>query len=119
MKCRRMVDKNIIWFGSAGRDSLGKKIAENNYSYEKEAVAQSLRQKLSIIKGELWFNTNLGIPLLDTNKKDVVLDSYISSILMSQPDVISIKKFVSKQINHKYTCSFIVQTIYGDYELTI
>lgn len=120
MKCRKITDnKKIIWFGSAGKDENNKKIPYENYSTEQEGVKDSLTQRLSVIKGELWYNLNAGIPLLDKNSSDVVYDSYISSTIMKHPMVLSIKKFVSVVENHKYRCSIIVETVYGDIEMTI
>ena len=36
-----------------------------NYGKEKEAIIDSLTQRLSVIKGELWYNVSAGLPLLE------------------------------------------------------
>ena len=104
MRCRRIIGKNIVWFGSQGvntdtsSEDYGKKIPSVNYSDGSIAVRDSLTQRLSVIKGELWFNLLSGIPLLD-EKSPSILDSYISKTILEHPDVISIENFDREIIN--------------------
>ena len=117
MRCRRIIGKNIVWFGSQGVDTEGKKISSVNYSDAQTAVRDSLTQRLSVIKGELWFNLLSGIPLLD-EKSPSILDSYISKTILEHPDVISIENFDREIIQHKYSCKFSVKTRFGELEMS-
>lgn len=91
----------------------------DNYAYQNEGVKNSLIQRLSVIKNELWYNKNYGIPLLDKTKNKGEIDGIIINIILSQEDVISIEDFVSIIKDTKYDCYFIVNTIYGQIEGTI
>lgn len=114
MKCRNSIDNNIVWFGSYGieEDGKAKKVDENFVENEK-AVAQSLKQKLSVIQGELWYHINYGLPLYNKVKSKGVLDAVILGILEDHPSVKKIINFKSSIVNHKYTFTFTVNTIYN------
>ena len=114
MRCRNSIDKNIVWFKSYGieEDGKAKKVDENFVENEK-AVAQSLKQKLSIIQGELWYHINYGLPLYNKVKSKGVLDAVILGILEDHPSVKKIINFKSSIVNHKYTFTFTVNTIYN------
>lgn len=114
MRCRNSIDKNIVWFGSYGieEDGKAKKVDENFVENEK-AVAQSLKQKLSVIQGELWYHINYGLPLYNKVKSKGVLDAVILGILEDHPSVKKIINFKSSIVNHKYTFTFTVNTIYN------
>ena len=114
MRCRNSIDKNIVWFKSYGieEDGKAKKVDENFVENEK-AVAQSLKQKLSVIQGELWYHINYGLPLYNRVKSKGVLDAVILGILEDHPSVKKIINFKSSIVNHKYTFTFTVNTIYN------
>ena len=114
MRCRNSIDKNIVWFKSYGieEDGKAKKVDENFVENEK-AVAQSLKQKLSVIQGELWYHINYGLPLYNKVKSKGVLDAVILGILEDHPSVKKIIDFKSSIVNHKYTFTFTVNTIYN------
>ena len=114
MRCRNSIDKNIVWFKSYGieEDGKAKKVDENFVENEK-AVAQSLKQKLSVIQGELWYHINYGLPLYNKVKSKGVLDAVILGILEDHPSVKKIINFKSSIVNHKYTFTFTVNTIYN------
>lgn len=146
MKCRRINPENgmVIWFGvkEPPKQALfvnedvvvsnelvvsdeGKTIFQNpddkhdNYADKAEAVTNSLRQWLSVIKHELWYDYEYGIPLIDKVRSKAVIDAYIVEKIMQHPDVIDITDFESRQTNNFYTCYFIVNTIYGQIELGV
>lgn len=114
MRCRNSIDNNIVWFKSYGieEDGKAKKVKENFVENEK-AVAQSLKQKLSVIQGELWYHINYGLPLYNKVKSKGVLDAVILGILEDHPSVKKIINFKSSIVNHKYTFTFTVNTIYN------
>ena len=114
MRCRNSIGNNIVWFKSYGieEDGKAKKVDENFVENEK-AVAQSLKQKLSVIQGELWYHINYGLPLYNKVKSKGVLDAVILGILEDHPSVKKIINFKSSIVNHKYTFTFTVNTIYN------
>ena len=130
MKCRRLEKSdnnyNVVWFGSYGENEDGtskfynKNNKHDNYSVSQEGVADSLIQRLNVIKGELWYNVSVGIPLFEKSKKVGIMDSYIITTILDHPDVISILEFKSEILNnHIYNCYFKVATIYGDLDVNL
>ena len=114
MRCRNSIDKNIVWCKSYGIDEDGKaKKVDENFVENEKAVAQSLKQKLSVIQGELWYHINYGLPLYNKVKSKGVLDAVILGILEDHPSVKKIINFKSSIVNHKYTFTFTVNTIYN------
>ena len=114
MRCRNSIDKNIVWFKSYGIEEDGKaKKVDDNFVENEKAVAQSLKQKLSVIQGELWYHINYGLPLYNKVKSKGVLDAVILGILEDHPSVKKIINFKSSIVNHKYTFTFTVNTIYN------
>ena len=131
MKCRRMNPENgmVVWFGvkDVSKDEQGnvKPVFQDsndkhaNYAEKAEAVANSLKQWLSVIKHELWYDYEYGMPLTDKIKSKAIIDAYIAEKIMQHPDVMGITDFESRQDGHFYTCYFIVSTIYGQIEVGI
>ena len=135
MKCRRVKTdenniKHIVWFGSYGKNDDGTaKFVDNNYedtygdenngkhnnfSSDNDAVKDSLIQRLNIIRGELWYNINKGLPIFDKVKQKGFIDSYVISTITEHTDVININYFSSKVINnHYYTFTVKITTKYG------
>lgn len=127
MRCRRItkgyLGHHIVWFGSYGKNDDGTaKFYDNehsNFSSDAEAVADSIIQKLSVIKGELWFAINYGLPLLDEDKSKQSIDASIVEIVMSHKDVVDIIEFNSDVFNGKYEATLQVQTVYGVAEVVV
>lgn len=91
----------------------------NNYVDKQEAVASSLTQRLSILKGELWYAIREGLPLFEKNTNKAVFDTYIMNKVLQHPNVKGFKDFKSSVNKHTYSCSMSVQTEYGDIEISI
>ena len=129
MRCRTYIEdngtKNIVWFGSYGKNSDGtaKKISnqqvESNFSINENAVADSLTEKLHVIKGELWHAIQFGLPLLDKVKSKALIDTTVAQIVSEQTNVIGITSFTSSIINKEYKCNMIIKTIFGDVNVLI
>ena len=129
MICRRLKkvgDTNhLVWFGSYGKNENGtaKFYNENdkhdNYANKQQGVTDSLIQRLSVIREELWYNVGYGLPLLDKVKNKVEIDAAIMDIINSHPDVKSIKEFESTKTGSNYEATILVESIYGDIELVI
>lgn len=81
-----------------------------NFIYNEEEVVALLNSRCRIIKGELAYNTTLGIPL--GNNKDTI-DLAISEIILATRGVKEIKEFKSSIINHKYSGSLVIDTIFN------
>lgn len=116
--------KNVVWFGSIGIDGEGKAkfVKEDKSSYEggKEGIAYSLTQRLSVIKGELWYNIKQGIPLFDKQRSKGIIDSYVIQTVLKHDEVLSIVEFNSYVINnHQYKCSLKCSTMYGEININI
>lgn len=131
MKCRRINPENgmVVWFGV--KDVIRNEAEENqaifqdetnkhaNYATGSEGVANSLKQRLSVLKHELWYDYNRGMPLPDKARSKAIIDAYIIQTILEHPDVIDIEGFESEQERNNYTCYFVVNTIYGQIELGI
>ena len=129
MKTRMIIEnesgvKNVVWFGSMGinEDGTAKFVKEDKSSYEggKEGIAYSLTQRLSVIKGELWYNIKQGIPLFDKQRSKGIIDSYVIQTILKHEEVLSIVEFNSYIVNnHQYKCSLKCSTMYGEININI
>lgn len=91
----------------------------SNYETGADGVADSLIQALSVIKGELWYRLNYGLPLFDKIRGTALLDMEILAIITNTPGVSTVSSFSSSVKNHTYTFSCQIQSIYGEsFELT-
>lgn len=130
---------NVVWFGSTGiitrgfdgsvwdtsawDDGIGHTIfyndAHDSFSTRQTAVVDSLTQRLSIIKGELWYAMSYGIPLFEKNRSKVEFDAWILKTISEHPDVIKISSFTSQIISSTYSCHVKIQTKYGQIDLNL
>ena len=132
MKCRQIDPTTgaIVWFGKSISSlkaskftiaSYSLKVGGNrridNYVEDRAAIICSLIQRLSVIKNELWFAYNYGIPLTDKVKNKAIMDASVADIILKTNDVLSIDAFESEQIGHDYSCYFIATTKYGKIEI--
>lgn len=85
-----------------------------NYAEDTDAVVASLIQRLSIIKGELWYQVNYGLPLTEKQSGVNVFDLVIADIISSHPGVASLDKYTSKIIDHTYYYDCQITSIFGD-----
>lgn len=85
-----------------------------NYAEDTDAVVASLIQRLSIIKGELWYQVNYGLPLTEKQTGVNVFDLIIADIISSHPGVASLDKYTSKITGHTYYYSCQITSIFGD-----
>lgn len=115
----RMITFNFGFFGgNYVRD--GYKLVEdvklegNNYVSDTDAVVASLTQRLSVLKGELWYQVNYGLPLTDKIRSTKIFDAVICDIITSHPGVTGIVNFSSSIENHTYRFNAEILTIYGD-----
>lgn len=92
----------------------GQAIKVNNYSDNQQGVTDDLIQRLSVLKKELWYNINYGLPLFEKINSKPLTDTAISSIIMEEPDVIQILSFKSQVINKKYYCSVEILSKFGN-----
>lgn len=89
-----------------------------NYTENSQAVADSLTQRLSVIKGELWYQVNYGLPLMEKQRGTNVLDLVIGDIISSHPGVASLDSYISKVVGHEYSYECKITTVFAD-SLTI
>lgn len=117
--CRRLQDKNVVWFGSIGADDEGKKITADDFAKQQEAVAQSLTQNLLVLQHELWYDIYAGLPLYDKIKSKVEVDAIVARIILSNVNALEIISFNSSVVNHKYNCTAQILTTFGSIDIII
>ena len=127
MRCRRIkkIDgrNEVVWFGSYGKNGdkalfFNENDKHDNFSDQQQGVSDSLTQRLSVLREELWYDIDYGLPLFDKVRKPA-MDSFICSAVLNHPDVISIDEFSSQVINNKYSCSMTVVSVFGNVVLNI
>ena len=123
MRTRAIQNGTIVWFGSTGKNPDGTAKfyddKKNSYSSQQHAVADSLRQRLSVIKSELWYRVSYGLPLYEKTKSKALMDATVLEIVNSHPDVVTVLEFKSQIIDKTYTCKLEIQSIYGNVTLSI
>lgn len=85
-----------------------------NYVSGTDAVIASLTQRLSVIKGELWYQVNYGLPLTEKQRGTNVLDLVIGDIISSHPGVASLDSYTSKVNGHTYFYECKITSVFGD-----
>lgn len=97
---------------------LGK--GQQNFTYGTYAVAQAIKTRLKLLKGEWWENTEEGLPLFQqilgqpgTNENILIADNLIKERILDTQDVTSIESFKSNYSNRSYSFSCTVNTKYG------
>lgn len=93
-------------------------VRADNYSIDKDSIVPSLMQRLSVLKGELWYQVNYGLPLVESHNSPVVFDMVIYDIISSHPGVSSIRSYQSEKVGHTYTFTCEIVSIYSE-ELTL
>lgn len=88
--------------------------AEKNYAGFQEGTAYSLIQRLSVLKNELWWQINYGIPLLEKVKNKNIFDSVIINIILNHPDVTNIIYLNSFVQGNQYYFEVKVSTVYSE-----
>lgn len=123
MRTRAIQNGNIVWFGSTGKNLDGTAQfyddKKNSFSNQQQAVADSLTQRLSVIKSELWYRVSYGLPLYEKTKSKPLMDSSVLEIVKSHQDVVNVLSFSSQIVNKTYTCKLEIQSIYGNISLSI
>lgn len=133
MKVRRIFDekegttrgRHIVWFGSYGTyaDGTAKFVnpdnKHDNFASYNEMVRDTLIQQLSVIKHELWYNWQFGMPLVDDNTSKIQIDAFVMQTITTHQDVFAITSFKSAVVGHNYTCTVEFTTRFGNIELTL
>lgn len=123
MRCRKLVRNedgfDVVWFNSAGMNVSKRMIADENFATEHQYVADDLTQKLLVLKNELWYAIQYGVPLLDKIKSKIKMDSFVASTIMSQPDVIKILKFNSSLNNGVYQVDVNILSSFGNINIEV
>lgn len=122
--CGTVVDDSIILLSSDSYQNsykidLTTVAKQPSYVDRQQAVASSLTQRLSVIRGELWYNVSYGIPLLEKIKSKSIIDATVIQIVSSHQDVNDIKDFYSYIDRHSYHCKMTVMSKYGPVDLQI
>ena len=127
MRCRRIkkIDgrNEVVWFGSWGKNGdrtqfFSPTDKHDNFSDQQQGVSDSLTQRLSVLREELWYDIDYGLPLFDKVRKPA-MDRFICSTVLNHPDVNSIDEFSSQVLTNKYSCSMTVVSVFGNVVLSI
>lgn len=119
MRMRNIVNNKVVIFGSLGKNPDGTAIKANNYVDDLEAVVASLRQKLQVLRGELWYSSSFGLPLFDKNKSKISLDLAISNMVLATKNVITILHFESEIVDRNYHAKIEIKTTFGEAVVSI
>lgn len=108
-----------------GDYSFGK--GQQNFTYGTYAVAQAIKTRLKLLKGEWWENTAEGLPLFQqilgasgTEDKLIIADFLIKEIIIGTENVKSIESFkrTFDSSTREYSIEqCIVNTKFGEVEL--
>lgn len=118
-KCRNIVDGDVVWFGSRGRDENGRAVPAENYAVDANAVRAAVIEKLSVLQKELWYDKDFGMPLVTKVKTKALIDAHVAAVISGNPGVLKIDTFVSSIRGREYRCEATVVTEYGTVELQI
>lgn len=124
MICRKMEkyngQLNLVFFGIKGtytneKGELCSVFTDDHKSHADgiDGVNQSVMQRLSLIKGELYHFMNAGFPLTDKVSEKQVFDAHVISVLSHHSEITSIDKIESKVLNRAYYCKVYFSTKYG------
>lgn len=105
-----------------GDYSFGK--GSQNITYGIYAVAQAIKTRLKLLKGEWWENIEEGTPLFQeilgasaSPDRQMIVDSIIKDRIIKTKDVLGIKEFSSEFKNREYSFSCTAITRYGDIDV--
>lgn len=82
-------------------------------------VRDALISKLSILKGELWYKYNFGLPLIDKVKIKGIMDAEVLNIINGIQEIKRVVSFNSVIENRKYILNFSVETIYSNEKTSV
>ena len=90
----------------------------STYAKDAEAVRQYLLQHLAVIKHELWYNYEYGLPLFQKGLTKAMIDAEVVSIIYQCPQIESILDYTSYvDDNNQYHLSFSLLTKYGKLDM--
>lgn len=102
--------------------SFGK--GQQNITYGSYAVAQAIKTRLQLLKGEWWENIQEGLPLFQeilgtsgATSNIFIVDSLIKDRIIKTPNVLSIKDFNSKFEERKYSFNCSILSRFGEINL--
>lgn len=96
--------------------AFGNKLSADNYSEGAKGVRDSLIQRLSVIKGELWYKSSYGLPLTEKIKNKGIYDSIVVNIITSHPDVANLISFDSRisAADRRYEVDFTAMSVFNE-----
>ncbi len=99
---------------------------QQNFTYGTYAVAQAIKTRLKLLKGEWWENISEGLPLFEQilgangNQDNLYLvDSLIKERIISTDNVTSIENFNSEYKNRAYIFTCTVNTKFGEIKMNM
>lgn len=107
------------WNGATDDGHANPVLFSSSFSEYQQGVVDSLIQRLSVIRNELWYDYNYGLPLFEKGVFKKNIDAAVLKIIDAQPDVKSIVAFKSQVIGKEYSCDFTVDTKFGEIQISI
>ena len=111
--------KQIIFGDLQEKDRFYNQRIYLSYDKNQQGLNDSLIQRLSVLKGELWYNVNQGLPLIEKIKSKHLIDASVLSIIADHPDVDKIISFSSRVENNKYRCGVEILSKFGQLSIII
>ena len=118
-------ERRVVWFGSYGTNTDGTARFFNpddkhdNFAERNTWVRDSLIQRLSVLKHELWYNYQYGMPLVDDGTVRVTIDAFVMETVQNHEDVLEITSFSSYIEAHDYHCDIGFTTRFGNDTITL
>ena len=113
MKYRRLSPTGDYMFG----------FGNTSFATDLEACAQAIKTKLKMFQGEYWEDLDEGLPFFQQmagSRNKTMIDALIRSRILETPGVTSIQSFSSEiSADRKYTATALVNTEYGETEVTV
>lgn len=129
MRVRRIINddnkKRVVWFGSYGKNEDGtakffnSANKQDNFASDVEFIENALTQKLSVIRKELWYDYQYGMPLTEKNSTKVMIDAFVMETVQSHEGVLDILEFTSRVIKNDYFCDILFNTEYGSVRISL
>lgn len=116
-KYERDENGNLILYKAANKVEADKDGKINSYINGRDAVSQSLTQRLSLLEGELYHYIRAGFPSFKKANKNI-LDSYVVKVILNHPEVKSISSYQSRVENRIYYMNADIVTIYGELDFS-
>ena len=97
---------------------------KNDFKTGKEAVAQAIQTRISLLYGQWWENVEDGLLLFEnilgvSGSHQESIDMLLTERILNTKHVKEIKRYESTFVNRIYTAVCVVETVYGEVSVEI